>query len=176
MLFPFISLSSQAATVWEYKRLWGRQIWTLSLLCSMTLGKGKINFSNLHFFIQFLSGSNKGYITTSTLGDLIEEMNEYQLHYRIPKPLVFTVCQLQCLPNGCEISVFWCSWYHIMHVSILRVSMRHTSFRFCLCQHKKIWNKIDSTSLCLCGFPFSIAFFKKGVIGYLEDGSLWEAT
>lgn len=101
----------------------------------MTLGK--INFSKLHFFIQFLSGSNKGYIITSTLGDLIEEMNEYQLHYRILKPLVFTVCQLQCLPNGCEISVFWCSWYHIMHVSILWVSMRHTSFRFCLCQHKK---------------------------------------
>lgn len=103
-------------------------------------------------------------------------MNEYQLHYRILKLLVFTVCQLHCLPNGCEISVFWCSWSHIMHVSILRVSMRHTSFRFCLCQHKKIWNKIDSTSLCLCGFPFSIAFFKKGVVGYLEDGSLWEAT
>lgn len=99
---------------------------------------------------------------TSTLGGLIEEMSEYQLHYRILKLLVFTVCQLQCLPNGCEISVFWCSWYHVMHVSILRVSMRHTSFRFCLRQHKKIWNKIDSTSLCLCGFPFSIAFFRKG--------------
>lgn len=41
----------------------------------MTLGK--INFSKLYFFsIQFLSGSNNGYLITSNLGDLMEVMNE----------------------------------------------------------------------------------------------------